>query len=222
MDQRPLVAHAQARIQTETGKGRWFSGSWVDLQAAGGGLLPIFAGSKLAEHPDGANADWSLNSASWALQFSIDPNYRQAFAKDETDWLHSLSLRCALPQRPDMAISAQARRCVVEGYQARAAQYRARLKGDALAESNLKPEQRAELQQALATLGYFSADIDGEFGPITRNAISAYVAASGVPESDFLSPQLQQKLLRDAQTSVANRGLDQPSPAQRPEEVSEK
>jgi peptidoglycan hydrolase-like protein with peptidoglycan-binding domain len=121
------------------------------------------------------------------------------------DWLRSLDQRCGLVAKSVTTISAQAKRCVIEAYRARASEYRTKLKGDALIESNLSPEEHVEIQQALAMLGYFTGEMDGEFGPITRKGISTFLTASGAPENDFLSSELRQKLLRDARGVVATR-----------------
>jgi hypothetical protein len=46
--------------------------------------------------------------------------------------------------------------CVINAYHARAAMLRSKLTGDALAESQLSPEQHAELQAALTRKGFFA------------------------------------------------------------------
>jgi len=70
--------------------------------------------------------------------------------------------------------------CVLNAYRERAALYRSRLTGDLLDEVRLTPQQRGALQQALTDKGFLPVDRlgpglhDGEFGPITRNAIRTY------------------------------------------------
>jgi Putative peptidoglycan binding domain len=73
--------------------------------------------------------------------------------------------------------------CLINAYRARATVLRSRLAGDALVESSLSPEQHAAIQMALADKGFLRDDQvgpgthDGEFGPITRNAIKAFQQA---------------------------------------------
>jgi len=84
---------------------------------------------------------------------------------------------------------------------ARAAMLRSRLTGDALAESQLSPEQHAELQEALAQKGFLRADQigsgthDGEFGPITRKAIKQFQESLSASPSGFLSDDQRSALL---------------------------
>jgi peptidoglycan hydrolase-like protein with peptidoglycan-binding domain/uncharacterized protein YecT (DUF1311 family) len=182
----------------------------IDCTQARGNLARI-----ICSGPEGANADWNLNAASWALRFSLDPNEREAFSAQETEWLRSLNQRCTLPTRPEATISVQASRCVLDAYRTRASEYRAKLKGDALAEANLSPEQRVGIQNALLALGFFNGYADGEFGPVTRRAIRSFLASNGMPEADFLSLGAQQKLYRDARTATAASpsGLRKPTPS---------
>ncbi len=99
--------------------------------------------------------------------------------------------------------------CVVSAYHARAAMLRSKLTGDALAESLLGPEQHAELQQALAEKGFLDSDQigpgthDGEFGPITREAIKQYQQSLGASASGFLSNDQRLALLETPQEREA-------------------
>jgi hypothetical protein len=78
---------------------------------------------------------------------------------------------------------------------------RSRLKGDALAESRLNPEQHVELQASLAEKGFLRSDQigsgthDGEFGPITRSAIQQFQQSLGASPSGFLSNEQKTALL---------------------------
>ena len=135
---------------------------------------------------------------SWALRFSLDPSEREAFSSEETEWLKSLEQRCALPARTEVPMPPQARACVLDAYTTRAAKYAARLKGDALAEANLSPQERFEIQESLVALGFLDGEPDGEFGPITRRAIRSFLASIGMPEAEFLSADARQTLSRSA------------------------
>ena len=136
----------------------------------------------------GAAADWDLISAYWARYFSLTQSDRQAFDQAQQNWLDGLNQTC--PRAHNQ------RQCVLSAYHRRAAGYRAQLGGDALAESRLTPEQRAEIQQALVALGLLDDTPDGEFGLITRTAIKRFKTQSGVPEGEFLTGQERDHLLR--------------------------
>jgi peptidoglycan hydrolase-like protein with peptidoglycan-binding domain len=97
------------------------------------------------------------------------------------------------------------------------------LSGDALAESQTAPEQLFEIQEVLATLGFFDGEADGEFGPLTRAAIRRYQKANGLPQNNFLTIA-QSKALLEGQTarstnaggSTARAVLSQETPPQSP------
>src|ERR1700730_3713830 len=99
--------------------------------------------------------------------------------------------------------------CMVNAYHARAAMLRSKLTGDALAESQLSPEQHAQLQEALAEKGFLRPDQvgsgthDGEFGPITRNAIKQFQQSLGASASGFLSNEQRSVLLESPQEREA-------------------
>jgi peptidoglycan hydrolase-like protein with peptidoglycan-binding domain len=84
---------------------------------------------------------------------------------------------------------------VVAAYKGLAAAYRSKLRGEALAESNLTPERLAKIQQALIGLGFLNGEADGEFGPATRAAIRKYQEANDFPQSDFLSAEQRESLV---------------------------
>ena len=121
----------------------------------------------LCSGPDAARVDWDVNSAWWALYFTIDEKRRPILDADQETWRQSLYQMCALPRQltqeeqagqvmaqtmgrfmlgqeiriPGPQPIAQAHvNCVLNAYHARAAMLRSRLKGDALAESRLSPE----------------------------------------------------------------------------------
>ena len=149
-----------------------------------------------------ARADWDLRIASWVRYFSLDKDDRATFWEDQDKWLKSLNQKCRLSASP---FSRQQTSCVIGAYKGRAALYRSKLKGDAVAESNMTPEQLAQIQQALITLGFLNGEADGEFGPMTRDAIRKYQEANGFPQSDYLSMQQRRTLLEG--------GVDRPAVA---------
>jgi hypothetical protein len=182
----------------------------------------------LCSGPDGARVDWDVNSAWWALYFTIDEKRRPILDADQETWRQSLYQMCALPrqltqeEQPGQVMAQTMGRfmlgqeiripgpqpitqahvnCVLNAYHARAAMLRSRLKGDALAESRLSPEQHVELQASLAEKGFLRSDQigsgthDGEFGPITRSAIKQFQQSLGASPSGFLSNEQKTALL---------------------------
>jgi len=84
----------------------------------------------------GALADWDLTSAYWARYFALAQDDRRAFEQGQERWLDGLNQICRK--------SKDQQDCVLSSYRKRAANYRSRLDGDALAESRLTPEQHAQ------------------------------------------------------------------------------
>jgi uncharacterized protein len=136
----------------------------------------------------GASADWDLITAYWTRYFSLPESDRHSFDQAQQDWLDSLNWKCPTAQNPEQ--------CVLTAYHERAASYRSRLAGDALAESRLSPEQHARIQQSLIDMGYLTDSADGEFGSNTRAAIRQFKAQAGDTEGDFLSAAQRAQLLQ--------------------------
>jgi tetratricopeptide (TPR) repeat protein len=138
----------------------------------------------------GAKADWEINSAYWAMYFSLPEESRDQFDQDQQHWIWGLSEACRIALREPTPAQTQ---CVLAAYHDRAAKYRSRLRGDALAESRLTPEQHVAIQQGLIERGLLNDTADGEFGPNTRIAIKQLQSQSGLLQRGFLNaPQRQQ------------------------------
>jgi hypothetical protein len=126
----------------------------------------------LCSVPEAAQADWDLVSAYWA--FSTDDRDQSAFSQ-------SMNQRCALPRQETaeervgrafaqevgrriwsytppvpgpQSITQNHVRCVIAAFHNRAAMLRSKLKGDALAESKLSPEEHIDIQAALIRKGF--------------------------------------------------------------------
>jgi uncharacterized protein len=136
----------------------------------------------------GASADWDLITAYWARYFSLPESDRHSFDQAQQDWLDSLNQRCPRAQNPEQ--------CVLAAYHKRAASYRSRLAGDALAECHLSLEQHAKIQQSLINTGYLTDSPDGRFGSNTRAAIRQFKTRSGDTEGDFLTAEQRTHLLQ--------------------------
>ena len=167
-----------------------------------------------------ARADWDFKIAHWAGNFSLDEGERAAFWKDQDQWSKSLNQKCGLTAPP---FSRQQTSCVIDAYKERAALYRSKLSGDALAEFEMAPEQLLEIQEALAKLGFFDGEADGEFGPLTRVAIRRYQKANGLPQNNFLTIAQSRALLEGQTARSLNAGgsparavLSQETPPQSP------
>jgi peptidoglycan hydrolase-like protein with peptidoglycan-binding domain len=182
----------------------------------------------LCVNPEAAQADWDLNSAYWAL-FTDD--------REETTFNEAVNERCALPpletqQERDgrvfiqefsrrmlgpglliptpQPLTEQHVRCVISMFHNRAATLRGRLTGDALAESNLSPDEHIEIQVALASKGFlqnrvrsYGANADGEFGPNTRSAIKDYQRSIGAQATGFLSNEQRITLIENPEEREA-------------------
>jgi S1-C subfamily serine protease len=160
----------------------------------------------------GSKADWDLSAATWARRFSLDEASREAFLQQHEQWFQSVYLHCGL--RPDqLAWWPQQGDCVLGAYQARARFYRSQLSGDALIESQLNPEQRAQLQVALSVLGLLDGEADGEFGPLTRKAIRSFQESNGFQQSNFLTERQRSALLTQAHARQNPAAPGSPSPS---------
>jgi hypothetical protein len=154
----------------------------------------------LCSNSDAAKADWNLSSAFWAaFKNGEDENEQNAFNQ-------SISGRCGLPPQPSeldrlygfpfrpaaQPITEAHVRCVISVLNTRTAILRATLRGDALVESKLTPEEHIEIQQALIVKGWlrnrvqkYRANADGQFGPNTRAAIRDYQQSVGARPTGF-------------------------------------
>src|SRR5262245_27433930 len=182
----------------------------------------------LCSAPEAAQADWDLASAYWA--FSTDD-------RDQTAFGQSMNQRCALPRQETaeervgrafaqevgqriwsytppvpgpQPITQNHVRCVVAAFHNRAAILRSKLKGDALAESKLSPEEHMQIQAALIEKGFlrnrfrdYGANADGQFGPNTRAAIKDFQRSIGARETGFLSYDQRMALIESPQERQA-------------------
>jgi uncharacterized protein len=140
----------------------------------------------------GAKADWDLNSAYWAMYFSLREEDKDRFDQDQQRWISGLNDACRITGREPEAAQTE---CVVAAYRDRAAKYRSKLRGDALAESRLTPEQQATIQEGLIERGLLNDTADGQFGPNTRNAIKQLQSQSGLSATGFLNAQQRQQFI---------------------------
>lgn len=111
-----------------------------------------------------------MSTVYWANLFSLAEADRDAFKKAHDDWLQSLNRTCRLSPE-QFPYSAQQRDCVLRAFRTEALDYRSRLRGDALVESTMNPEDHARIQNRLIELGLLDGRADGEYGPRTRGAI---------------------------------------------------
>ena len=193
-------------LLSSTGSGHAVDGPSFDCSHGVNTSLAII----LCSNSDAAKADWNLSSAFWAaFKNDRDENEQNAFNQ-------SMRWRCSLPTQPSeldrlygfplrpaaQPITEVHVRCVISVFNARTAILRARLRGDALVESKLTPEEHIEIQQALIVKGWlrnrvqkYRANADGQFGPNTRAAIRDYQQSVGATPTGFLSAPQRLALL---------------------------
>src|SRR5262245_59996686 len=147
--------------------------------------------------PEAARADWNVNSAYWALfsddreeiTFNMAVNQRCALPSLETQqqragriFIQELGRRMGtglpIPNIPSPEpLTEQHVGRVINAFNTRAAALRERLRGDALVESKLSPDEHINVQVALDRKGFlrnrerrYGNNPDGQFGPNTRAA----------------------------------------------------
>ena len=160
----------------------------------------------------GPGADWAVSAATWALRSSLDEISQDIFLQAHKQWFHSLYGTCGLRAEQTTWFRQQSD-CVLRAYHNRARLYQGQVNLDALSETNLRPEQRAQLQIALSILGFLDGEADGEFGPLTRRAIRAFQEKNGFPQSNFLSERQRSTLLAQAQARQSGPIARNPGPS---------
>lgn len=71
---------------------------------------------------------------------------------------------------------------------------------------DLRKQYYRDVQSALKSLGYYSGDIDGITGPMTRSAISAFQTTQGIPATGEVTFQLFQSIRQSAHQASQNLG----------------
>lgn len=74
-------------------------------------------------------------------------------------------------------------------------------------ERDLTREERMRLQEALRWEGFYSAAIDGAFGPGTRRAMADYQTAMGVDPTGILTTKQRAALLKGMEDALAQLGM---------------
>jgi hypothetical protein len=161
----------------------------------------------------GADADWGMSAVYWANLSSLAEADRDAFKKAHDDRLQSLNQTCRLSPE-QFPYSAQQRDCVLRAFRTKALDYRSRLRGDALVESTMSPEDHARIQNRLIEFGLLDGRADGEYGPRTRGAIRLFQQQFGLPWTGFLTAQQKRQLLLEPPAVENNtRNGTPPSPS---------
>ncbi len=75
-------------------------------------------------------------------------------------------------------------------------------------ESELSREDREDLQRALAFEGFYSAGIDGDFGPGTRNSMAAWQEDMGFEATGILTTDQRALLVANWQADLAEYGFE--------------
>jgi peptidoglycan hydrolase-like protein with peptidoglycan-binding domain len=162
-----------------------------------------------------ASADWDVNASAWAYAAGLEEVPRKAFWQSHDEWVQFVITRCQLTAQ----ISKSQRECVISTYRVRANALRSKLTGDALAEVKLSPEQRADIQARLVSMGLLADKPDGEFGPNTRAAIRKFQQANGLEGGAFLTAQQREILLASGPTVRAQAQTFPATPSQSQSEL---
>lgn len=184
------------------------------------GTAPTFDCSKvttplpitLCSHESAAKADWELSSAFWALVANLDD--QQKAVREQDGWFKSLTQSCSLATisaSPSTRPSSNQINCVVKAYRDRAASYRARLSGEALAEATMPPDRHKQVQEALIGLGLLKGKAEGVFGRLTRSAIKSFQANNQFAQTGFLSPDQRLLLFRQSKKLDADTKAGEPT-----------
>ena len=161
----------------------------------------------LCSGPKGAAADWDLNAVMWAIAGTNDRATQKKFDEEQDGWRRWLNQNCFLAESglpgqdgtPDDE-------CIFREFHKRATALRKRLRGDALAETLLTPEQRAQIQLALGVRP------NGEFGPETRIAIRRFQTDAGIEPTGFIAAEQRVRLLAPPPNNQAG-PIPAPAPA---------
>ncbi|GAA4481705.1 peptidoglycan-binding domain-containing protein [Gluconacetobacter asukensis] len=146
----------------------------------------------LCQDSEAARHELMFDQVYYALRHQVGQDgwkdLRQQVVLDET----TANQSCGLPAPGDeaQAIPPNGAACYADAMDRLAAQYRVRLSGAALMESQRPLDRHIALQKKLAELGLLPADtvVDGVYGEATRAAITAWQQAANRPRTDgFLS-----------------------------------
>jgi uncharacterized protein YecT (DUF1311 family) len=162
----------------------------------------------LCEGTEGAEADWAITSAFFARRVSIPRSEINSFDRAQRRWFEALGGECGL-ETGQTQFSPDDKKCVLDAFNQRTAQFLAQLHGDALTEAELVPEAHVEIQDGLTAFGFFNGTEDGKFGPKTRTAIRRFLGSRHLPESDFLSADQQIILFKESQSAISSDTLNQ-------------
>jgi serine/threonine protein kinase/peptidoglycan hydrolase-like protein with peptidoglycan-binding domain len=223
----PPPVPSQAEVRPSKGRGGLWAGlAMLALAAAGGGywLLSQPSGPPVATAPTQADRDRQ------AAEERKKAEEQEAFRRQvETDTRRQVQAEMTEKQRQEEEARRKAdadrlkreqdernRIVAAETERKRAAdaelarkkaeeEQAARLRAEAVAAETalqLAPVDRQRIQVALTSLGLSTGGTDGNFGPRTREMISAWQKRGGNPETGFLNAAQQQALLREAAPAV--------------------
>lgn len=147
-----------------------------------------------------ARLDMELAQAYYALRHLTADEGRQQLKLQAIEFHTAVVSRCGLPASgvPDPLTQRRAAPCVGEFYRAMRARYAQLLSGDAVEEVQRGLEEHIALQAALRTAGFLDpqAAADGIYGSGTRDAITRFQQARGLPATGFMSAQTARELAR--------------------------
>lgn len=154
-----------------------------------------------------AYAELAYVIAYQALREASTPAERKALIDDANALVLAINDQCAIAKTGPLTgpPTDQNVRCIKEHFEGRREAITARATGAARDEATLQPAETIAIQRALQNKSYLSAtaNIDGVFGPVTRQAISSWQRDVGVRETGFGSASMLAALSARPQTSAA-------------------
>jgi peptidoglycan hydrolase-like protein with peptidoglycan-binding domain len=153
-----------------------------------------------------ARADLAYVIAYQAVLHGLIEQQRKAFFGEANAFVELVTRECGIPKagRFTRRATADEIECLRSRYVAQRDGLLRRLRGGALDEARLAPEEAMAIQLGLKSRGFLSekASVDGVFGPMTRAAIESWQKAIGQEATGFASKSMLSQL------SSQERGTD--------------
>jgi S1-C subfamily serine protease len=167
-----------------------------------------------------AYAELAYVIAYQALREASTPAVRKAMVDDANALVVAINEECNIPTKGVLLAAPTETnvQCIKERFERQRLQLIARLSGVAREEGILEPAEAVAIQRGLQAKSYLpaTADIDGVFGPMSRQAILAWQRDTGLPETGFGSRAMLAILNGRPQGSTTAGAAPAPTPPAAP------